>query len=118
MSGNANLRAANINKNDEFYTGYEDIEKELIHYTKHFSDDRTLIWKRVFSEKQQNQAYKEQNGKCAICGKKFEIKELEAHHKKAFADGGETVIDNCQLLCKDCHSELTAKMNQKIKKKK
>jgi len=36
MAKNANLRAANLNKNDEFYTGYDDIKKELIHYTKHF----------------------------------------------------------------------------------
>ena len=35
MAKNANLRAANTNKNDEFYTGYDDIKNELIHYTKH-----------------------------------------------------------------------------------
>jgi len=35
MAKNTNLRAANINKNDEFYTGYDDITNELIHYTKH-----------------------------------------------------------------------------------
>jgi len=36
MAKNSNLKTANLNKNDEFYTGYEDIEKELIHYTRHF----------------------------------------------------------------------------------
>jgi hypothetical protein len=35
MSKNANLKVANKNKNDEFYTGYDDIKNELIHYTKH-----------------------------------------------------------------------------------
>ena len=32
MKGNSNLHAAKKAKNDEFYTQYEDIEKELIHY--------------------------------------------------------------------------------------
>jgi hypothetical protein len=36
MAKNANLKAASINKKDEFYTGYDDIKRELIHYTKYF----------------------------------------------------------------------------------
>lgn len=36
--GNANLRAADGHKDDEFYTGYEDIKKELIHYAKYFKN--------------------------------------------------------------------------------
>lgn len=35
---NINLNKARIAKNDEFYTQYKDIEKELQHYTKHFID--------------------------------------------------------------------------------
>jgi hypothetical protein len=76
------------------------------------SGNRSLIWKRVFSEKQQNQVYSEQGGKCAVCKKKFKIEELEAHHKTAFSDGGETIKSNCLMLCKDCHTDITAKQNQ------
>ena len=36
MAKNANLHAAKKAKNDEFYTRYEDIQAELIHYQKHF----------------------------------------------------------------------------------
>lgn len=32
---NAHLNSAKINKEDEFYTRYEDIEKEMEHYTEH-----------------------------------------------------------------------------------
>ena len=32
--GKKNLLAANSNKNDEFYTTYEDIKKELVNYAK------------------------------------------------------------------------------------
>jgi len=35
---NKNLHDARRNKNDEFYTQLTDIEKELIHYRKHFKD--------------------------------------------------------------------------------
>jgi hypothetical protein len=36
MAKNTNLHAANKNKNDEFYTGYDDIKNELLHYARHF----------------------------------------------------------------------------------
>ena len=36
MSRNVNLHRAKKEKNDEFYTGLSDIEKELIHYKDHF----------------------------------------------------------------------------------
>ena len=32
------LDNAKVNKKDEFYTQLIDIEKEMIHYTKHFKD--------------------------------------------------------------------------------
>lgn len=32
------LDKAKTNKKDEFYTRYQDIEKEIVHYTKHFKD--------------------------------------------------------------------------------
>ena len=35
---NANLRKARKNKNDEFYTRYEDIEAEVIKYREQFKD--------------------------------------------------------------------------------
>ena len=36
MQNNGNLNKAKTDKNDEFYTRLEDIEKELKHYTEHF----------------------------------------------------------------------------------
>lgn len=36
--GNSNLNAAKTTKDDEFYTCYDDIEKELFHYRKHFKN--------------------------------------------------------------------------------
>ena len=39
------------------------------------SGDRTLIWHRAFSDRQQKQAYDHQKGKCARCGRAFALKE-------------------------------------------
>lgn len=78
------------------------------------SGDRTMIWHRAFHEKQQRQAFINQGKKCGgRCGREMPIDKLEAHHKIAFADGGETVIENCVMLCHDCHADITAKQNQK-----
>lgn len=38
MKNNKHFHAAKANKNDEFYTKLEDIENELVHYTKFFRD--------------------------------------------------------------------------------
>ena len=38
MSGNKSLHAANVAKNDEFYTELADIDKELRHYKHHFKN--------------------------------------------------------------------------------
>lgn len=76
------------------------------------SGDRTLVWHRAFSEKQQRQAYINQDKKCGgRCGREIPFEELEAHHKVAFVDGGPTTIDNCLMLCHDCHADITAQQN-------
>lgn len=76
------------------------------------SGDRTLIWHRIFSDKQQRQAYANQGKKCGgRCGRDMPFSALEAHHKVAFVDGGETTIDNCVMLCHDCHADITAHQN-------
>ena len=41
MVNNSNLQTAKNTKDDEFYTTYETIEKEISHYTKHFKDKIT-----------------------------------------------------------------------------
>lgn len=78
------------------------------------SGNRSLVWNRAFSPKQQRLAYQNQNNKCGgRCGREMQFEMLEAHHKIAFADGGETRIENCLMLCHDCHADITAVQNQK-----
>lgn len=42
MAANANLRKAAAVKNDEFYTRFADVSKELMHYKQHFKDKIVL----------------------------------------------------------------------------
>jgi hypothetical protein len=56
---------------------------------------------RAFSDKQKREAYERQNGICAVCGENFELNKMEADHITPWHEGGKTIADNCQMLCKD-----------------
>jgi len=56
---------------------------------------------RAFSEKMRRAAYERQKGKCPVCKKHFDITEMEADHITPWHEGGKTLKENCQMLCKD-----------------
>lgn len=58
---------------------------------------------RAFTESQKRSAYERQNGVCSVCGKVFDIKDMEGDHIKPWSEGGTTSVDNCQMLCKECN---------------
>lgn len=35
-----------------------------------------------------------------VCGNHFKFEEMEADHVVAWHEGGKTVLENCQMLCK------------------
>lgn len=45
-------------------------------------------------------AYGRQRGICPKCGKKYELSEMEADHITPWHEGGKTIPENCQMLCK------------------
>ncbi|NUQ80800.1 MAG: DUF262 domain-containing protein [Bacteroidetes bacterium] len=55
---------------------------------------------RAFSESQKRQAYEKQDGKCMVCGNRFDFDAMEADHITPWHEGGKTNQENCQLLCK------------------
>lgn len=55
---------------------------------------------RAFNEKMKLAAYERQKGKCSFCKKKFDISEMEADHITPWHEGGKTIAENCQMLCK------------------
>lgn len=58
---------------------------------------------RAFSQKMRQTAYERQKGICPVCGKHFEIDEMQADHITPWSKGGKTIAENCQMLCADCN---------------
>ena len=55
---------------------------------------------RAFNDNQKREAYERQKGVCPKCGVTFEIQEMEADHITPWHEGGKTIAENCQMLCK------------------
>ena len=58
---------------------------------------------RAFSKAMKLAAYAKQNHKCKMCGKVFELEEMEGDHITPWSAGGKTTAENCQMLCKACN---------------
>lgn len=56
---------------------------------------------RAFTDNQKREAYERQKGICPICKKHFDISEMGADHITPWHEGGKTIAENCQMLCKD-----------------
>lgn len=81
----------------------DEIMKKSGIYRYVLSGDLRDLSFRTFDKKQKREAYERQKGICALCGKHFELEEMEADHIKPWKKGGTTVAENCQMLCRDCN---------------
>ena len=54
---------------------------------------------RIFDNIQKRASYERQDGICRLCDKKYKFEEMEADHITAWSKGGETIMDNCEMLC-------------------
>ena len=80
-----------------------EVQKKSGIYEYLLEGDEKVLSLRVFDEDVKKTVYARQGGKCAICGKPFDFKEMHGDHIKPWSKGGKTVIDNCQMLCRDCN---------------
>lgn len=81
----------------------DEIMKKSGIYRYVLSGDLRDLSFRTFDKKQKREAYERQKGICPHCGKHFELEEMEADHIKPWCEGGTTVADNCQMLCRNCN---------------
>ncbi|MBC6427720.1 MAG: HNH endonuclease [Cellvibrionales bacterium] len=58
---------------------------------------------RSFTEAMRIETYERQNGICAETGEHYPIEEMEADHITPWSKGGKTIVENCQMLHKDCN---------------
>ena len=58
---------------------------------------------RAFDDRMKRTAYEKQKGICKRCKKHFNLEEMEADHITPWSQGGKTVEENCQMLCRECN---------------
>ncbi|MBR1734071.1 MAG: DUF262 domain-containing protein [Alphaproteobacteria bacterium] len=81
----------------------EDITKKPGIYEYLIDNEERHLNIRAFSENMKREAYEKQQGICAKCGEHFELEEMEGDHITPWREGGKTVAENCQMLCKTCN---------------
>ena len=87
----------------------DDVQRQRGIYAYILSRDERHLSIRAFSTAMKRRVYERQKGRCAICGDEFELAQMEADHITPWADGGKTVQENCQTLCRDCNRRKGAK---------
>ena len=82
------------------------MEKEILEQSeiaKNIEENEKVLNIRSFTESQKRTAFEKQKGICPICGKKFDITDMEADHITPWSLGGKTNPDNLQMICKSCN---------------
>ena len=64
---------------------------------------------RAFPEDIKLVVWEQQKHICPLCGKEFDYEFMEGDHITPWREGGRTVIENCQMLCKECNRRKGAK---------
>jgi hypothetical protein len=81
----------------------DDVSKKSGIYPYLLTKDEKYLNIRTFTDSQKRTAYEKQNGICSICGKQYEMNEMEGDHISPWSEGGKTHQDNLQMLCKNCN---------------
>jgi hypothetical protein len=92
----------------------EDVTKKSGIYPYVLTGQEKYLSIRAFTDKMKREAYERQKGICPHCKgenkkKKWGIEEMEADHIKPWHEGGKTVAENCQMLCKQCNRTKSGK---------
>ncbi len=95
-------------KNENRIPDPEEYDKKGVYFYV-LTRDKKLLNLRQFDDSQRLEAYERQKGICKKCGEYFELDGMEADHITPWHLGGKTIADNCQMLCKDCNRDSTAK---------
>jgi hypothetical protein len=71
--------------------------------------DERYLDLRGFPEKIKLAVWEQQEHKCAICGREYDFEFMEGDHITPWREGGRTVAENCQMLCRECNRRKGAK---------
>lgn len=81
----------------------EDVTNKKGIYSYIFDRNQRHLHIRAFSDRMKREAYERQKGICPMCGEHFDIEQMEGDHITPWSEGGMTVAENCQMLCKSCN---------------
>ena len=87
----------------------DDVTKKSGIYPYVLTRNEKYLSIRSFTDATKIKVYEKQKGICAKCGEHFEITEMEADHITPWHEGGKTIEENCQMLCKTCNRKKSGK---------
>ena len=98
-----NFDSAKLEKEISALMEDEDVtnKKGIYEYTLTRNEKHLNI--RAFTEKQKRECFEKQEGICSKCKESFELEEMDADHITPWSEGGKTISENCQMLCKNCN---------------
>jgi len=85
----------------------EDVTKKSGIYPYVLAGQERHLSIRAFTDRMKREAYERQDGICPFCKKQkkdkkqWDISEMEADHIMPWHEGGKTIAENCQMLCKE-----------------
>ncbi|MCY3799217.1 MAG: DUF262 domain-containing protein [Chloroflexi bacterium] len=87
----------------------EEVQRESGIYPYVLTREEKHLNLRAFDARMKRRIYRKQAGTCAICKEDFSISDMEADHITPWSEGGKTVEDNCQMLCRKCNRKKSSK---------
>ena len=79
----------------------DDISKQSGIYPYILTRDEKHLSIRAFTKNMKQKVYEKQKGICTICKKQFDLSGMEADHITPWHEGGRTIEENCQVICKN-----------------
>ena len=100
-----------VNKKGIFEYLLGDKKEEKLLNVRKFSDSikRTAFEKQRKLWKRTDILLGNDESVCPVCNGKFKFKDMEGDHITPWREGGRTVEENCQMLCRDCNRRKGAK---------
>ena len=81
----------------------EDVTKKSGVYPYILTRQEKYLNIRAFNDNIRRETYERQKGICIKCEEHFDLNEMEADHITPWHEGGKTISENCQMLCKECN---------------
>jgi hypothetical protein len=106
---NETLNTAEIGKRISALMRDSEIQKQIGIIPYVLTGDERHLDLRAFPEDIKLAVWENQNHICPLCGRVFDYEFMEGDHITPWREGGRTVIENCQMLCRECNRRKGAK---------